>query len=74
MLKPPQDDSAIPDPARPWSWGTRLVSDIELKARATYPDHLESRNQYVREKVAEKLTELWVELQEIKGRIAGLEK
>lgn len=75
MIKTDKDDGAITasDPAT-WTWGQRHMADLVLKAQVTYPDHLESRNQYVREKAADKLTELWTELQEVKGRIAGLEK
>lgn len=56
MIKPPADDGAIV-PAED-SYGMRFLTEVEAKAKSIYPDHSGSRDKYVREKVAEKLTEL----------------
>lgn len=51
------DDSSVTLPDSTTS-GQRFLAAMRAKAKETYPDHLESANQYVFEKLAEEITRL----------------
>lgn len=59
------DDSALVPAAD--TVGARFMAEVAAKAKAIYPDHGESRTKYIEEKAAERITQLWVELQQLKG-------
>lgn len=69
MRKETPDDTPVVTPDI--SFGRAMMAGIEEKAREVYPDHSGSREQYVREKVIQKLDELSAEALLLEGCING---
>lgn len=61
MLKEQPDDTPVVTPEA--TVGRKTLIDIEDRARKVYPDHAGSREQYVREKIIQKLDELAAKVQ-----------
>lgn len=69
MRKEQPDDTPVVTPEI--SFGRAMMASIEAKAREVYPDHAASREQYVREKVIQKLDELSQEALRLESCING---